>query len=95
MEDDPVSVGGDEINVAVSVSVTVFVISDVGDDPGRAGIEVSLPTREVRVECPDPPPPITFVSVQGTVMTVEVVSVVTEPIRAGQSVIVAAQEVMV
>jgi len=40
-------------------------------------------------------PPIAFVSVRGTVITVVINSVVTDPMRAGQSVIVWAQEVMV
>jgi len=41
------------------------------------------------------PLPMAFVSVQGTVMTVVMISVVTDPILAGQSVIVWAQDVMV
>lgn len=52
----------------------------------------SLSTREVLI---DPLPPTVVVAEFGIVMTEVMVSVVTEPIRAGQSVIVAAQEVMV
>lgn len=89
-----IELAGDIIVVGRETTVSVEVIMDRDEDAGSAEADDSLPGRYVTVEGLEPLP-MAFVSVQGTVMTVVMISVVTDPILAGQSVIVWAQDVMV